>query len=254
MDCAEDGQPPGAGQQTGGPSRSQRFPDSRCRRHSLSTPDRQHELDGPRPPSAPASRSPASSPTNAGHQRHGAARRAVRTEQPNLELVRAVYRGALPSLIVRSIATSPPPLDSAKASPNLRRVAKPLSSGRAKDGCDRSIAGAAQLDGRRPCRAPATIIGLRISMGLAGETGPDRPAHSGLFRAGRRRQRMGAPARWPARAPPWFARPRCTAQSDIAYADAARRIALTAALLGEGRASDHGLPVWSILFHPHDPT
>ena len=96
-----------------------------------------------------------------------------------------------------------------------------------------------------------------IYLGLAGETGRGRVVQSGLYRLADGSERMGGAcsaasprrrrcARWPCI--------RCTPRSSTPARKSGRIAATIAASTGK-RSSipDHGLPVWSFLFHPYDP-
>jgi hypothetical protein len=95
-----------------------------------------------------------------------------------------------------------------------------------------------------------------VYLGLAGETGPGRPVHSGLFRL------ADGANEWKALESGLPERPAVRAlavhpeQPEIIYAGT-QAGPYRSADRGEHwekiELPDHGLPVWSILFHPHDP-
>ena len=95
-----------------------------------------------------------------------------------------------------------------------------------------------------------------LYLGLAGETGPGRVVDTGLFRL------ADGGNEWEAlqRGLPEKARGARPRGASAKAGDRLRRHTIRPLsqrrprrALGEGEMPDHGLPVWSILFHPHNP-
>src|ERR1700730_9682524 len=94
-----------------------------------------------------------------------------------------------------------------------------------------------------------------IYLGLAGETGAGRVVHSGLFRLADGSEeweplQQGLPEMPAVRA--LAVHPERHEILSAGQEAGPLRRRRRGRALGEGRPPDHGLPVWSILFHPHD--
>src|SRR5947207_1962128 len=98
--------------------------------------------------------------------------------------------------------------------------------------------------------------GPYVYLGLAGETGPGRPVHSGLFRLADGANEWERIERGLPETPAVRALAVHPAKPEILYAGTQSGV-YRSADRGEHwekvEMPDHGLPVWSILFHPHDP-
>jgi photosystem II stability/assembly factor-like uncharacterized protein len=95
-----------------------------------------------------------------------------------------------------------------------------------------------------------------IYLGLAGETGTGRPVHSGLCRLAADSRAWEALRQGLPEAPAVRALAVHPQQPEIVYAGTQSGV-YRSADRGEHwekvALPDHGLPVWSVLFHPHDP-
>ena len=95
-----------------------------------------------------------------------------------------------------------------------------------------------------------------LYLGLAGETGPGRVVHSGFFRLPDGGNEWEALQRGLPQGPAVRALAVHPAKSEIIYAGTQSGV-YRSADRGEHwekvELPDHGLPVWSILFHPHNP-
>ena len=95
-----------------------------------------------------------------------------------------------------------------------------------------------------------------VYLGLAGETGPGRPVHSGLFRLKDGDNEWEALQNGLPERPAVRALAVHPAKPEIIYAGT-QAGPYCSADRGEHwekvELPDHGLPVWSILFHPHNP-
>src|SRR6266446_9257066 len=95
-----------------------------------------------------------------------------------------------------------------------------------------------------------------LYLGLAGETGRGRVVHSGLFRLADGSGEWEALARGLPEEPAVRALAVHPATPEVVYAgtqSGAYRSADRGKHWEKVEMPDHGLPVWSILFHPHDP-
>jgi photosystem II stability/assembly factor-like uncharacterized protein len=95
-----------------------------------------------------------------------------------------------------------------------------------------------------------------IYLGLAGETGPGRPVHSGLYRLPDGGEEWEPAMRGLPESPAVRALAVHPERPEILYAGTQSgpyRSADRGEHWEKVSVPDHGLPVWSVLFHPHDP-
>jgi len=94
-----------------------------------------------------------------------------------------------------------------------------------------------------------------VYVGLAGETAPGRPVQSGLYRNGRGRRSVGAADSWPAEAPAIRAIATDPEHADTVYVGTQHgpyRSTDNGEHWEKVDVPDHGSPVWSLAFDPHD--